>query len=253
MRLKDKVAVITGAAIGIGRTEASLFATEGARIMVADINDAGGEETVAAINSDGGEAVYQHTDVTKAAEVKRLIESTISRFGKIDILVNNAGIPQTPAFLEELEEAVWDRVYAVNIKSLFLMTTYVIPVMKKAGRGAIINLASISGIRPRPGSGAYATAKAAAIHITKVAALELAANKIRVNCINPVMVDTPMVPGLLPKGVNLEEAKKGMAESIPLGRLVQADEIAYAAVYLASDESAMLTGTCVNVDGGRGI
>ncbi|MFC1871193.1 SDR family NAD(P)-dependent oxidoreductase [Chloroflexota bacterium] len=252
MRLANKVAIITGAGSGIGRASSIMFAKEGAKVVVADINDASGEETVATIKSSGGEAFFVHTDVSKASDAENLIKAANGKYGKIDVLFNNAGVPQTPAPLDELEESVWDSVYAVNIKSVFLMTKYAIPVMKKAESGVIINLASIAGVRPRPGSGAYATAKAAAIHLTKLAALELAP-KIRVNCINPVMVDTPMVPGLLPKGVNIEEARKGITAGIPLGRLVQADEIAYAAVYLASDESAMITGTCINVDGGRGV
>ncbi len=253
MRLANKVAVITGAGSGIGRASAVMFAREGAKVVVADINDAGGKETVTAITSTGGEAIFVHTDVSKATDAQNLIKAAKDKFGKIDVLFNNAGVPQTPTPLEDLEESEWDRVYAVNVKSVFLMTKYVIPLMKKAGSGAIINLASISGIRPRPGSGAYATAKAANILLTKVAAIELAPNKIRVNCINPVMVDTPMAPGLLPKGINLQVAMKDITKSIPLGRLVKPEEIAYAAVYLASDEAAMITGTCINVDGGRGI
>jgi 3-oxoacyl-[acyl-carrier protein] reductase len=141
----------------------------------------------------------------------------------------------------------------VNVKGIFLTAKFAIPVMKKAGKGNIINLASISGVKPREGSGAYSTSKAAAIHLTKELALEVAANNIRVNCINPVAVDTPMFAGLMPEGVTKEVAEKALRSTIPIGRLATPDDVAYAALYLASDESAMLTGTSINVDGGRGV
>lgn len=253
MRLNEKVAIITGAASGIGRASAVMFAKEGAKVVVADINDVGGEETVKTIISDGGEAIFLHTDVSLADDAENLIKVSMEKFGQIDVLFNNAGIPHRPTPIEELDESLWDRVYAVNLKSIFLMAKYVFPVMKKAGKGVIINLASISGIRPREGSGAYSTSKAAAIHLTKELAMEVAKNNIRVNCINPVAVPTPMISGLIPEGADEEKAKKALIDTIPLGRLATPEDIAYAAVYLASDESSMITGTCINVDGGRGI
>jgi 3-oxoacyl-[acyl-carrier protein] reductase len=253
MRLANKVAIITGASSGIGRGSAILFAKEGAKIVVADINNAGGEETVSAINSSGGEAFFVHTDVSKASDAENLIKVTTDKFGKIDILLNNAGVPQRGMPLENLEESLWDRIYAVNVKGIFLATKCAAPVMKEAGGGAVINVASISGVRPRPGNVAYASSKAAAIGLTKALALDLAQYKIRVNCINPVAAETPMLENFFPEGANVDQTKKLTKETIPLGRLATPEDVAYAALYLASDESTMLTGACIDVDGGRGI
>ena len=253
MRLANKVAIITGASSGIGRASAILFAKEGAKVVIADINDAGGEETALTIKSGGGEAIFVHTDVSKASDAENLIKVTKDKFGKIDTLFNNAGMPQQTIPIEEVDEALWDRVYAVNVKSIFLTAKCAAPVMKEAGGGVIINTASISGVRPRPGNIAYASSKAAVIHLTKALALDLASYKIRVNCINPVAADTPMLDQFFPAGVNVEEARKATINTIPLGRLTTPEDVAYAALYLACDESSMLTGTCIDVDGGRGI
>jgi 3-oxoacyl-[acyl-carrier protein] reductase len=253
MKLANKVAIITGAGSGFGRGSAILFAKEGAKVVIADINDAGGKETVEKIKSNGGEAIFVHTDISKASDAENLIKTAKDKFGKIDILFNNAGVPQHPMSVENLDESLWDRIYSVNVKGIFLTTKYAFPVMRGAGGGVVINLASIAGIRPRPGSGAYATSKAAAIMLTKVLALEGAPNHIRVNAINPVAGDTPMLPGLLPEGVDTDKAKKALVDTIPLGRLVKPEDVAYAALYLASDESSMLTGSSIDVDGGRGV
>jgi 3-oxoacyl-[acyl-carrier protein] reductase len=253
MRLADKVAIITGASSGIGRASAIMFAREGARVVVADIDDAGGEETALTIRASGGEAIFVHTDVSKATDAENLIKVTKDKFGKINTLFNNAGIPQRTVPLEEVDEALWDRIYAVNVKSIFLITKCAAPVIKGSSGGAIINTASISGVRPRPGNIVYASSKAAVIHLTKALALELAPYKTRVNCINPVAADTPMLNLFFPAGVNVDQARKATIDTIPLGRLTTPEDVAYAALYLASDESAMLTGACLNVDGGRGI
>ena len=253
MRLAGRTAIVTGAGSGIGYTSAKLFAAEGAKVVVADINDGGGMKTVEDITSSGGEAVFVHTDVSVASDAENIVSVAKKTFGGIDILLNNAGIAQRPVPVEDLDEELWDRVFAVNVKGIFLMTKFTVPVMKEAGKGVIINMASMSGIRPRKGSAAYATSKGAAIHLTKTLALELAASNIRVNCINPVAVETPMFAGLTPEGKDLDEARRGLIETVPLGRIATADDIAYAALYLASDEASLLTGTCINVDGGRGI
>jgi len=253
MKLANKVAIITGAGSGFGRASAVLFAKEGAKVVVADINDAGGKETVETIKSNGGEAIFVHTDVSKSSDAENLIKTAKDKFGKIDILFNNAGVPQHPMSVENLDESLWDRVHSVNIKGIFLTTKYAFPIMRGAGGGVVINLASIAAIRPRPGSAAYATSKAAALMLTKVLALEGAPNHIRVNAINPVAADTPMLPGLLPEGVDQDKAKKALIDSIPLGRLVKPEDVAYAALYLASGESSMLTGSSIDVDGGRGV
>jgi 3-oxoacyl-[acyl-carrier protein] reductase len=253
MRLANKVAIITGAGSGIGRASAVLFSKEGAKIVVADINDDGGQETVNVIKSGGGVALAVHTDVTVSSEIENLGRITIEKFGKIDILFNNAGIPQQTMSFENVTEVLWDRIFATNVKSIFLTAKSIVPAMKAAGGGVIINLASISGIRPRPGNIAYATSKAAVILLTKALALEVAGFHIRVNCINPVGTDTPMLGKFFAEGVSLEEGKKATINTIPLGRLSMPEDVANAALFLASDESSMLTGTCIDVDGGRAI
>jgi 3-oxoacyl-[acyl-carrier protein] reductase len=191
MRLKDKVALIIGLAVGIGRAEAYLFSAEGAKIAGADINDAGGEETVATIKARGGEAVYFHTDVTKAAEVKKLVEQTMAKFGRIDIVINDAGIPQALYPVEDTDEALWNRIHDVNLKSVFLVTKYVVPYMKKAGGGVIINTATMSALRPHAGHCALTSAKNSVIALTRGLARELAPDKIRVNCVSPWNIETP--------------------------------------------------------------
>ena len=253
MRLEKKVAIITGAGSGIGRASAIMFAKEGAKVAVADIDDKGGEETVASIKSNGGEAIFVQTDVSKATDAENLIKKTKDKFENIDILFNNAGTPMSNIPIENLDEATWDRIYRVNVKGVFLTMKYAIPVMKKAGKGSIINLASMGGVRPLPGTNAYASSKAAVIHLTKAVAIEIAEYKIRVNYINPAAVDTPMLPQFRPKGMDLDELYKGAKASMPLGRIAKPEDIAYAALYLASDESSLLTGTGIDVNGGRGI
>lgn len=216
--------------------------------MVVDIEDNFGEETANIIRKNGGDVIFVHTDVSLAIELEHLIRVTIDTFGKIDILFNNAGIDHKFTPIENIDESLWDRIYAVNVKSIFLAVKYAVPYMKKAGGGVIINTASMSGIRPRMNMSAYTSSKGAVITLTKSLAIELAPSNIRVNCINPVGTDTPLLRRSLD-----EEGLKAMISTIPLGRLAKPEDIAYAALYLACDESSMFTGTCINVDGGRGI
>jgi len=252
MKLANKVAIITGGGSGIGKASAFLFAKEGARIVVAQRTVTTGEETVATIKSRGGEAIFVRTDVTIAHDMQHLIRVTLDTFGKIDILFNNAGTMHKPTPVEDIDESLWDQVYAVNVKSIFLGVKYVTPVMKKAGGGVIINNASILGVRPGVYTVAYSSSKGAANTVTKALALELAPHNIRVNCINPVATDTSMVRRAM-SDRNWDEWERTRVKTIPIGRLGKPEDAAYAALYLASDESSMLTGTCINLDGGYGI
>lgn len=253
MKLDQRVAIITGAGSGIGRASSILFAQEGAMIVVADINEEGGQKTAADIQDAGGQAVFIKTDVTKAPDVQNLIKSTYDKFSQIDILFNVAGTPQNNTLIEDYDEDLFDKIYTVNVKSIFLTTKYVIPVMKAAGKGVILNLASMGGVRARPGTNIYASSKAAVIHLSKAVAVEVATNNIRVNYINPAAVDTPMLPQFRPPGMDLEEFYKSAEESMPLGRIAKPEDVAYAALFLACDESSLVTGTGIDVNGGGRI
>lgn len=253
MRLMGKVALITGSSSGIGRASALLFSQEGARISVVDIDRKGGEQTVELIKQKGGEALFIEVDVSRASEVKMSIEKTVGTFGKLDILFNNAGVPMSFTPIEEVDEVLWDKNIDINLKSIFLTCKYTVPVMKNQGKGVIINTGSISGVRPRPCLSAYNASKGGVISLTQSLAIELASSNIRVNCINPVATETPMLSTIKGKKVLEDEDKRAYISSIPLGRLGKPEDIAYAALYLASDESSMVTGIYLNVDGGRGI
>ena len=257
MRLKDKVALITGAGSGMGRASALLFAKEGAKVAVCDINEKNGMDTVDIINKGGGESIFVKADVSVAKDVENMIITTIDTYEKIDILFNNAGLPMSFTPIENVDEELWDKIMDVNVKSIFLACKYTVPIMKKQGGGVILNTASIIGVRPRPGLNAYHASKAAAINLTRGLALELASYKIRVNCINPVASDTPMLARFIDDSGAIdrkyEEGRKRFIATIPLGRLAKPEDIAYAALFLASDEASMLTGVSLDVDGGRGV
>lgn len=252
MKLANKVAIITGAGSGMGRASACLFAREGAKVSVVDINIAGGQETVGLIKRSGGVAQFISADVAKASDVEQMIKATVNAYTRLDILFNNAGVPMSFTPIEEVDEELFDKILAVNLKGIFLGCKYATPVMKKQGGGVIINTASIAGLRARPGLNVYCASKGGAIVLTQAVAIELAPYNIRVNAINPVATDTPMLSGFI-GDKDLEEGRKAFIATIPLGRLAMPEDIAYAALYLASDESSMVTGACINVDGGRGI
>lgn len=252
MKLENKVAIVTGAGSGIGRASAVLFSSEGAKVVVADIDEAGGKKTVEKIKKRNGDAFYVRTNVTKASEVENMVSVTVKRFGSLDIIFNNAGIGTEFIMLEDTEESVWDNVMNINAKGVFLGCKYAVPIMKKKGGGAIVNTASISAVRPRPGLTAYSASKAAVITFTKCAAMELAPHNIRVNCINPVVTDTPFIDKTIPVE-NIEEAKKNMLNTIPLGRMGQPEDMAKAALYLVSEDASLVTGISLDVDGGRSI
>lgn len=247
MKLADKVAIITGAGSGIGRSMAYLFAKEGAAIAVADINAEGGEKTAIDINKNGGRAEFIPTNVSMASDVENLVKTTMEKFGRIDILINNAGIFMEGTPIEDTDEALWNRIYDVNVKSMFFTVKYVVPQMKKGGGGVIVNTGSASINRPLPGFAPYISSKGAVNTLTRVLAKELAPSKIRVNCINPAPTDTPMIKMIPP------EARAEIVKSLPLQRMAQPQDLANAALYLASEDSALVTGTCLNVDAGDGL
>lgn len=256
MRLANKVAVITGGGSGIGQASAYLFAKEGAKVVIAQRTVATGEATAAAIRASSGAAIFVRTDVTSARDVEQLVRRTIDTFGRVDILFNNAGTEQKPSPIETMDESGWDQVYAVNVKSIFLVTKYAVPEMKKAG-GVIINTASLLGVRPRgPNQAAYASSKGAVIALTKALAIELAPHNIRVNCLYPTLVDTPLARRVAAekiKETGWAEFKRSYESAVPLKRMATPEDVASGALYLASDESAMLTGACLAMDGGLGI
>jgi len=251
MRLKDKVAIVTGGGSGFGEGIARRFASEGASVLVADINDRTGEHVAAAIAHAGGSAEYIHADVTSGKEVAAMVARVGQRFGGLDIVVNNAGMPQRNGPMLGVDEATFDRIFAVNVKSIYLAALHAIPVLERRGGGVIINTASTAGLRPRPGLVWYNGSKGAAISLTKAMAIELAPKKIRVNCLCPVAGDTPMLAEFM--GGDTPENRARFVASVPLGRLSRPDDIANAALYLASDEAEFITGVALEVDGGRCI
>ena len=252
MRLENKVALVTGAGSGIGRASAELFACEGARVVVADLSVEAGESTVEGIRRAGGDAIFVQADVSMAADAEKMVRAATDTYDRLDVLFNNAGIPMGFTPIEEIEDEFFDRMMAVNVRSVHLGCRYAVPVMKRQGGGVILNTASTAGIRPRPGLSAYAASKGAVIILTKALALELAPFKIRVVSINPVATDTPMLPGFFGQ-MDPREARERFIASVPMGRLNRPEDIAHAALYLASDEAEMVTGTAFEIDGGRDI
>ena len=251
MKLKEKIALVTGAGSGIGQATALLFAAEGARVACVDLNEATAKQTAEQIEKAGGQALAVRADVSKAPDNLAMVERTAAQWGRLDILYANAGVPQSPTPVEEVDEATFDRIMAVNVRGVFLGVKYAVPVMKKQGGGVILITASTAAIRPRKGVQAYGASKGAVIALTKALALELAPHKIRVVAIAPVATDTPMLPAFMGKTVVDDKAREAMVRTIPLGRLNTPEDIARAALFLASDDAAMLTGSCVEVDGGR--
>jgi 3-oxoacyl-[acyl-carrier protein] reductase len=253
-RLQDMVAVITGAGSGMGRASALHFAREGARVLVADLREDAAAETTELIRQAGGTAECVRADVSQRADVDAMVEAAVRRFGRLDVLFNNAGVPMSFTPIEEVDDALWDRVFAVNVKSVYYGVQAALPHLKRQG-GVILNTASTAGIRTRPGLSAYAASKAAVISLTKTLALELAPHRIRVVAICPVATDTPMLSQFIgaDRGADLEEGRKRYLASIPWGRFNTPEDIAKAAVYLASPDAEMVTGTAFEIDGGRDV
>jgi NAD(P)-dependent dehydrogenase (short-subunit alcohol dehydrogenase family) len=248
MRLEGKVALITGAGSGIGQATARLFAKEGAKVVVVDIDGRGGEETARLIEISGGEATFVRADVSKSAEAEKMVKLAVETYGRLDILHNNAGISQVGTVVDTPEE-VWDKTINVNLKGIFLGSKYAIPEMLKTGGGIIVNTASVWGLVSAPASAAYCASKGAVIALTKAMALDHAPN-IRVNCICPGDILTPMTERDLAARGDPEKALKAMTEPYPIGRLGKPEEIAEAALFLASDSSSFMTGAALIVDGG---
>jgi NAD(P)-dependent dehydrogenase (short-subunit alcohol dehydrogenase family) len=254
MRLKDKVAIITAAGSGSGQAGALIFAREGAKVVVADINPEAGVNTVKMVKEKGGEATFVHVDVGQVAEVRKLIETTVHKYGQLNILWNHAGIPG-PGKLEDTEEADFDKSLAVNVKGGFFATKYAAPHMKKAGGGSVIFTASTSALRASPWSPSYAAAKGGLIPLTMSLAVYLGPNNIRVNCICPGIIDSPMArvfvdrTGLIAKDV-VEKAIEDFSKKVPLVKNATPMDIANVALFLASDEAAFVNGVIIPVDGG---
>jgi NAD(P)-dependent dehydrogenase (short-subunit alcohol dehydrogenase family) len=248
-KLKNKVALITGGASGIGRATAILFAQEGAAVAIADINKKLGEATISEIKATGGQAIFITCDVSKAADCQRAVEKTVAAFSGLDILFNNAGIIRRTNVLT-ITETEWDQVMGVNVKSIFLMSKFAIPYMEKRGGGAIINTSSGWGLKGGGNAISYCASKGAVTNMTRAMAIDHGAQNIRVNAVCPGDTDTPM---LRDEAVQLGQPEKEfMAEAAdrPLGRYAQPVEIAQAVLYLASDASSYVTGATLVVDGG---
>jgi 3-oxoacyl-[acyl-carrier protein] reductase len=253
MRLQGKVAIITGGGSGFGEGIAKRFAEEGAKVIVNDIDDAGGKRVAAEIEKVHGQgsAVYVHADVAKDAEVKAMIDACLARFGRLDIMVNNAGVSHRNMPMLEVPEEMVDKILAINVKAIYLAARHVVPLFRRQGGGVIINTASTAGLRPRPGLTVYNASKGAAITMTKSMAVEFAPDNIRVNALCPVAGETPLLSTFM--GADTPENRAKFKASIPLGRLSTPRDIANAALYLASDDAAFITGVALEVDGGRCI
>jgi 3-oxoacyl-[acyl-carrier protein] reductase len=249
MRLQDKVAIITGAGSGFGEGMAQRFAGEGAKVVINDVHEANGRRVAAALAEQGRAATFVRADVSKAADVNALAAAVLSAYGRIDI--NNAGYTHRNQPLLDVPEDVFDHIFAVNVKALYLTALAVVPVMRRQGGGNILNTASTAGLRPRPGLIWYNASKGAVITLTKSMAAELARDRIRVNCLCPVAGETGMLADLM--GGDTPENRARFHASVPLGRLSTPEDVANAALYLASDEANFITGVALEVDGGRCI
>ena len=246
MRLEGKVALISGGARGQGAVEAQLFAREGAKVVFGDILDESGKQVEAEIHEAGGEATYDHLDVTREDDWRTAVNTAIDRYGKLDILVNNAGILIRKG-IEDTTEEDWDRIMGVNAKGAFLGTKHSIPAMRQAGGGSIVNISSTAGLVASPsGSASYTASKGAVRLLTKSTAVQYAKEGIRCNSIHPGPIDTDLIQETLTDPAKLEERM----QRLPMGRVGTADEIAYGVLYLASEEASFVTGSELVIDGG---
>ncbi|NVK16003.1 MAG: SDR family oxidoreductase [Rhodobacteraceae bacterium] len=248
MRLDGKTAIVTGGASGFGAGIVRKFLAEGARVMIADINAAAAEAMAAELGSN---AVAQTVNVADGSSVSAMAEAALAAFGQLDILVNNAGVTHLPSPLEEISEADFDRVLGVNVKSVYLTARALVPHMKANRRGAILNVASTAGVSPRPNLNWYNASKGWMITATKTMAVELAPHGVRVNAINPVAGETPLLKSFM--GEDTPEMRAKFLSTIPIGRFSTPEDMGNAACFLCSDEASMVTGVAMEVDGGRCI
>lgn len=250
MRMKNMIAIVTGGGSGFGEGICGAYAEHGARVVVADINAAAGERVAAALKARGHDAIFCPVDVSQSDQMRNLVETTVRHYGRLDVMVNNAGMSHANQPMLNVSEEVFDRMFQVNVKSIYLSAVHCVPVFRRQGGGCFVNVASTAGVRPRPGLTWYNGSKGAAILLTKSMAVELAPEKIRVNAINPVIGET----GLLTTFMGAEDTPANRARfiaTIPLGRLSRPSDIANAAVFLADPASEFITGVCLEVDGGR--
>ena len=248
MRLNGKTAIVTGGASGFGKGIVTAFLREGAQVMIADINGAAAEALAAEL---GDRALAQMVDVSRRDSVNEMAAAALRAFGSLDILVNNAGVTHLPTPLEKVSEEDFDRVFNVNMKSVYLTAQALVPHMKDLGRGAILNVASTAGVSPRPRLNWYNASKGWMITATRTMAVELAPVGVRVNAINPVAGETPLLKSFM--GEDTPEMRAKFLSTIPLGRFSTPEDMGNAALYLCSDEASMVTGVCMEVDGGRCI
>jgi NAD(P)-dependent dehydrogenase (short-subunit alcohol dehydrogenase family) len=245
--MQDKVALVTGAAYGIGRATALAFAQSGARVVLVDTSEEGGIETARIIEKVGGKTIFVRADVSSESDVKAMVERTLQAYGRLDFAFNNAGIEGARASTTDCTSENWDRTLNVNLKGVWLCMKYQIPVMLKQGKGSIVNCSSIAGVVGFAGSPAYTASKHGVVGLTKTAALENAQTGIRVNAVCPGVIQTPMIDRVTGKDPNII---KQLVVGDPMGRVGQPDEIASAVLWLSSDSASYVTGQALTVDGG---
>jgi len=250
VRLKDKVALVTGAASGIGLATAALFGQEGAKVMCGDVDAEGAERVAQQITDGGGEAASLQADVSQAADVERMVRQTVERWGRLDVLVNNAGILFLMP-LTQVPEEEWDRVMSINLKGVYLGCKYAIPQMVSQGKGTIVNTASIAGLRGFATFDTYGASKGGVVQLTKALAVEFARMNVRVNCVCPGVIDTAFVDNtVVEQGLDKAEFVATLGEGHPMGRIGRPEEVAAAILFLSSDEASFITGVALPVDGG---